>query len=696
VVDDTGTYFAIPLATADAFLGNSGRRMLLIVGDSGGFETNCASHDDARLQRMRDSGVFVGLVNLGTTSAAFHGSQAFDRTMAAPNAQALIGAVATIYQQFLGSKKVQTGAMRGAIRVRVDPYVSEAFLVVAADGAIASLEAASGNPGAGALDNNFRGGGSTRGLDGQTRNYRIVKLTNPNPGDWEFDGTAANGGWMLIQQSAITLRAVAGQQIAADAVSRVDLEAIDERTGKRITDPGVLAGLKVSAGVDGQSVALRNNNDGTFSFDHRFANTGQQTVMARLSNDVFDRDVSIAVTTISGGWQLTSLTPATAITGQPITLKVKLDPIGRGAAEPNRIVAHLSSGDTIELRKQGDGTFSADWNPSKEGAQTIRFEGVGGQNVAPIEVAMNVAARGTASNPVNPNASATTPSPVAPAVPTPPPPPPPKALSFRDVSGMQLNFGRHKSRDTASGTLQISGIPADGQTELLLDTDLPSRGIHLEIQGSNGWIELGSSPTVVKVTDPNWALRLRVGSCPAACKAGDQYHLNASLRNAGGMSDVLHIPLQVEVQPDPWLTCNWPYLAALGAALILGFISYGFYSPWRFPRRVGLQLSPEIDLGEGFFYALRGQPGARAGFYRNARLFISDDFRISGKNNGAFAKLRAASHNKVYITPCGGREVWRQRIDGEWERLPDTETVAPVGAPFRNDNGTVFFDVRVR
>jgi hypothetical protein len=49
----------------------------------------------------------------------------------------------------------------------------------------------------------------------------------------------------------------------------------------------------------------------------------------------------------------------------------------------------------------------------------------------------------------------------------------------------------------------------------------------------------------------------------------------------------------------------------------------------------------------------------------------------------------------MYIAACNGRSVWRQRIDGEWERLPDTETVAPVGTPFRNDHGSVFLDVRL-
>ena len=424
-----------------------------------------------------------------------------------------------------------------------------------------------------------------------------------------------------------------------------------------------------------------------------FPITYRRITPAPSSNSAPDRATA-------GGWKLTSLTPESAIVDQPVLLRVKLDAIGGGGAEPGRIVAHSASGESIELQKQPDGTFSGNWKPSRDGTQTIKIEAVGAASVAPIEITINI------SRPASPTpghvSRQSPPDSVnardrdAAMPPVPPVAPPPRPLAFRNASGKPLDFGRLKSGSTAGGTLEIEGIPPDGRGELILDTDLPGRGINLEIQGPDGWTRVGSSPIAVKVTDSKWPLRVRVGGCPAACNAGDQYHLNASVRNVGGMSDVLHVSIHVEVQPDPWLACNWPYVAALSAAMVLVFIGYGFYSPFRFPRRAGVQLSPETDLGEGFFYSLRGQPGARSGFYRDARLFISDDYRISGKNGGAFAKLRAGRNNKVYIMPCNGRAVWRQRMDGEWERLSDTETVASVGTPFRNDHGSVFFDVRLR
>ena len=64
---------------------------------------------------------------------------------------------------------------------------------------------------------------------------------------------------------------------------------VDERTGKRINAPATLASLKVSADVDGRSVALRNNGDGTLSFDQNFQNAGAHTIAARVTSDVFDR-----------------------------------------------------------------------------------------------------------------------------------------------------------------------------------------------------------------------------------------------------------------------------------------------------------------------------------------------------------------------------------------------------------------------
>ena len=710
MTNDTGTFFAMPIATAEDYFRRAGAapKMLLLLADSGGFATNCASDLNSRLARLRQGGVFVGLVNLGSSAGSFAGSRAFDLALGAPSSQALVEAVARIYQQFLGAKKVQTGAVRGAIRVKVDPYVSEAYLVVAAEGPLAPLQPGGGNPGAQAIDPNYRGGGATVGLDRRNRGYRIVKLTNPNAGDWEFGGTNVTGGWMLIQEYAIAVRVIPGQQVAAGSNARINLEVYDQRNGQRIADPAVAASLGVSLTLDGRSVEAANNGDGTLSVDYRFPNAGKHTIQARVSSDVLDRVVPVTVEAVSSGWEMESLTGAAANVGQPSPIRVRLKPVGSGrAAEPDRIRARAASGETVELHKMPDGTFSGDWTPSQEGDQKISLEPVGGQNVASLETVVRVGPRiespsAAPETPVPPPApsppTGVESSPVSPPPPPdePPPPPPPPPVTLSGISTQAIEFGQLKSGSQAAGRLSLEGATREGGAELLVSTDLPTRGLALEIEGPDGWTQLGPSSKAFPWTNTSWPVRLRVERCPAACSPTDQYHIDMAVQNAGGMSQTVRFPLRVEVLPDPWLTCFWPYLAGLGMALVVGFGGYGFYSPFRFARRVGVQLSPEPDLAEGFFYALRRQPGSKSGFYRHARLFVSDDFRVSGKRNGAFVQLRAGRNNKIYIAPYGGREVWRQRMDGEWERLPGNETVAPTGTAFRNGENSVFFDLRIR
>jgi hypothetical protein len=267
-----GTYFAQPIHTARTFLGsNAGTsRLLLFLADSGGFETNCAALLTQELAEIRRGGTYVGLINLGADAGTFHGSPAFDSTAAAPNSEQLVRAVASIYQQFLGSQKTQTGTVRGAVTVQVDPYVKEAYLVVASDGPVSSLTSSPGSPTAEAIDDDYRGGGSTEGLDGTVRGYRILRLKNPGSGSWTFTGPdLRNGGWMLLQDYAVTLRSIGAQQSAPGATAQLQFELVDERTGRRIADPQAVPGAAVQLTVDGKTLAAHNNGDGTFTAEHR-------------------------------------------------------------------------------------------------------------------------------------------------------------------------------------------------------------------------------------------------------------------------------------------------------------------------------------------------------------------------------------------------------------------------------------------
>jgi hypothetical protein len=98
-------------------------------------------------------------------------------------------------------------------------------------------------------------------------------------------------------------------------------------------------------------------------------------------------------------------------------------------------------------------------------------------------------------------------------------------------------------------------------------------------------------------------------------------------------------------------------------------------------------------MGEGFFHPIRGQRGSRSGFYRDARIWISHDFRLTGRPHGAVARLRA-DHKMVRIQPAPGAALWRQNADGVWEQIPPGESTARFGDVYRNDAGTLFFELR--
>jgi hypothetical protein len=129
---------------------------------------------------------------------------------------------------------------------------------------------------------------------------------------------------------------------------------------------------------------------------------------------------------------------------------------------------------------------------------------------------------------------------------------------------------------------------------------------------------------------------------------------------------------------------------------VAAFVAYGFIAPSRFGSRAGVQLSPSEDPTDGYFFPFRAARGSRAGFYRNARLYVTEDFRIHGKKAGAFVRLRA-DRDLVRVQPENGRSVYLQQADGGWELLSaHVETTARPGMVFRNDQRTLYFDVRTK
>jgi hypothetical protein len=678
---DTGTYFAAPIRTAISLLPPQPdtQRMLLIIADSGGLGSCESVLTDEMLALKRD-GATVAAINIGGSAGAFDANPAFDFTTAALDSQGLIEAVALVYQRFLGAKRVQTGTVSGEVSVEIAPYVGEAFLVVAADGPIGAIAAVPGNPTAASIDVNHRGGGATRGLDGVLRSYRIVRLEKPAPGRWRFRGVGVGdrAGWMLLQDSAVGARLVSPATVPRGTAAPIEVELFDERTGARIKDTTVIPGIQAEVEIDGRKVALRDDEtngdrqagDGILTAMTTFDRTGEQTLDIHIQSDLLDRRTAVTATVVDAAWRLEVHTPQRAEVDRPIDLEVAVKPIGPAAetlAPPERVDV-LTSREVIGLhddgqhgdRQAGDRVFARKWTPPDTGTIHLDYKPVGGGRAISANASLVVLGR----------------------------------LRFQRPE--PIRFGRLSSESTGSSQLDLSSAEVRGEFEIHLSTQFDRARSVLEIDAGNGWVKLGRQPVTLMLSQNgprSWPVRLRVGECPEGNPPKRSFDIAIVATGPNGQPIRSTIPVSAEIVPDTWLHCWWPVLAAAVGAIVLAVVIHGFWSPSRFSPRLGVVLSPEEDIAEGFFHPIRGQRGSSSGFYRDARIFICDDFRLAGRPRNAIARLRA-DRRQVRITPAGGAVVWRRRSDGEWEQIPLDESVVRFGDLYRNDPGSLFFELR--
>ena len=670
---DTGTFFAAPIRTALSVLPRDPvrQRMLLIIADSGGLG-ECEAELTRELLVLKGTGATVAAINLGGTAGAFDANPAFDFTTPALDAQGLIEAVALVYQKFLGAKQAQTGRVEIEIEVEIAPFVRAAFLAVAADGPIAAVEQGPGNSGAAAVDLNFRGGGQTVGLDGQRRGYRIVHLERPAPGRWSFrvPGLRERAGWMLVQDSSVGVRLVSSPDVPKGTAVPLELELIDQETGRRITDTSKLPGLKITLDVDGQQVVFhddgqggdRQAGDGLLTGMATFDRLGEKTLPVRLQSDFLDRTVPLATKVIEAAWKVEVRTARRAEVSRPLALAVELLPVGSlgSLAPPERIDA-LTGGPVLALRddgrggdaRAGDRVFSGRWTPIQPGTVSVDYVPVGGSVAPRASAPVEVLGR----------------------------------LAFG--SAVPIALGRVSNRSEAAGQLDLGTAEVRGEFEAKVSTPFHLARTALEIDTGEGWVPLGREPRTLRLADGGrraWPLRLRVGECPEGSSAGSRFEVLIEATGADGRPLRTVVPLTVEVVADPWLRCWWPVIA-LGAGLAAAAVAlHGYWFPSRFPPRLGVVLSPEADLGEGFFHPIRSQRGTRSGFYRDARVYVCQDYRLCGKPRNAVARLRA-DRKLVRIQPSGGAQLWRQTAEGAWEQLPAGESTARFGDLFNEGPG---------
>jgi hypothetical protein len=256
-------------------------------------------------------------------------------------------------------------------------------------------------------------------------------------------------------------------------------------------------------------------------------------------------------------------------------------------------------------------------------------------------------------------------------------------------------LGSGGSGSRLTGRLDLGRTEVHGSLDAEVTSDYGLARTLLEIDPGTGWVPLGAAAQRLHLSAGgglSWPVRLRVGSCPEG-SARRRFQVVITATGADGQAQTSVVPLAVEVIPEPWLRCWWPILALALGAVLLGIVVYGFWSPSRFPGRLGVVLSPEADMGEGFLYPIRGQRGTGSGFFRDARVYVCQDFRLAGRPRNAVVRLRAEAQ-QVRIAAVPGAAVWRQGADGGWEPLPPGESTARFGTIYKNDLGSLFFELR--
>lgn len=212
---------------------------------------------------------------------------------------------------------------------------------------------------------------------------------------------------------------------------------------------------------------------------------------------------------------------------------------------------------------------------------------------------------------------------------------------------------------------------ARGESRRCVDVDLAGSlnadKVPLEaiVAGLGGGYRL-ELPSPVTVTDGKVRACLVAPGCCEAAPAG----ATLTLRGADPHyhPGAVTVPLAYRVEPTPFLTCWWPYLAAAAGAIALTIIVVGFVRPRDFDKEEVLRLAKaEPALARASGRRLRDLPGGKRGFYRDARIALDGAGNAVRATAGAALILRAAKGDPV-VTARGGLE----------EKDPRTRKFVPI------------------
>jgi hypothetical protein len=677
--NNTSTEYSVPLATAQQLLdaSSAAQRLLIVIADA---SSDSCIHSQQILDALRADGVFTAGVSVGTGRAL---PQRYDTTATVQDASQLLTAVGGIFQQFLGAKAPGSGQLSPSaarISAEVAPFVAEAFVLVAAEGAVGSIAPVAGNPAAAGVDASYRTG-ETRGIDKRERGYRILRLERPNAGIWRFDvgGLTSSAGWFLIQDFSVSMRLTPPATVAQGAETALTLELIDDGTGQRIDRPDRIQGLEISTTIDGTQYRFRDDgsggdqqgDDGVMTALVKFMTPGQAQIPLRLISKYLQDQATHQTMVVEASWALEVQTPAQSFVGAAVPVTIKPVPVGTAAVlkPPALVRARFATGQTMLLRddgqdgdaQAGDGLYTRNWTPAQVGSVQIDYQAEGGGKAG--DASGTVQVLGT--------------------------------IGFGKPGTLEL--GRLTSDSEGQGSLDLGFIELTGEFPIRLSSDFSHHSSSLEIDLGQGFVPLNRGRLDLALREDGnrqWTVRLRVARCPSAVEPERAGFVTVEATDHQGQPLRADVPIRVEVIKDSWLTCWWPVIAAVLLTALAIFILYGIISPARFPRSFGVVISPEADMDEGYPFNIRSQKGAGAGFYRDARIYITSDYQLSPSPRGALARLRA-DRLGVFMQPLPGNVVLQLDADDEWENMStEQETRVRFSRLYKNAAESLFFELR--
>jgi len=367
--------------------------------------------------------------------------------------------------------------------------------------------------------------------------------------------------------------------------------------------------------------------------------------------------------------QPTLLEPRTAISGAQVALVggVRAGLEGELITDP-KVLSDLTltaqfQGQTVTLRDDGDGGDAT----ASDGRYTaqVTFRGSG-------EVPVTLHLRGTVVD---------------------------RSIDAKvEVSGVFRYTGEPIEVDLGS-----LGVDAEACRELVFEADhqgevpfalrrlkRPPAGHRLEVRLSNGTLTPGGEPVIGRPGDRFEVCLTTSPEVPSSTAEGEPW-LALQVAGSDQAEHQLTIALRWQVRGlSFWQRWGWLILWILGILLLVAIIA-GYVVPQRFSGTLAVVFVPDReDLDEQTPQPVKQWKGVGIGFYRNARAYLHADFRLSGNPQGAIASLHA-ERGGAKVMPGKGQALWRETLDGDWDRMPAQGRRARAGDVYRvGENGPFF------